>query len=173
MRTAVRYNLGLFLALGVFLIGPVLILTGYAISRLNAGTADALSLIVVGGTALLFGILAAACLDRAFDTQGVTVVGIDGVKDRRLTEIVVPWSAIKDVTILQNKRRVILHVEDAEKYLKTPPGPWRSLSFALNARNQSGGQKLDVDTLQLQISTPRLIALMERHSERKFGTQPV
>lgn len=172
MRTAVRYNLGLYLALGVLLIVPVVILVGYGIARLNAGAADSVSLLVIGAVALLFGILAAACLDRAFDTQGVTVVGIDGVKDRRLTEIVVPWNAIENVTILQRKRRIILHVEDAEKYLKAAPGPWRRISFALNARNQSGGKKLDIDTLQLQISTPRLIALMERHSERKFESQP-
>lgn len=150
---------------------PVLVLTGYAISRINTGTADGTSLVAIGGAALVVGILAAACLDRAFDTQGVVVVGIDGVKDRRLTEIVVPWSAIIGVKISRRKRRVILYVEDAEKYLTKPPGLARRLSFTLNANNQSGGKKLDVDTFQLQISTPRLVALMERHSERTFESQ--
>lgn len=130
-------------------------------------------MLTIGGIALAFAIMAAACLDRAFDTQGVVVVGIDGVKDHRLTEIVVPWGAITSVRVMRSKRRVILHVEDAEKYLKKPPGLGRRISFALNARNQSGGKKLDVDTLQLQISALRLAALMKRHGpDGRSESQP-
>lgn len=144
-------------------------LLALAVLRFNSGALAGFEPALFIGLALLTGIFAATFLDRAFDTQGVVVVGLEGIKDRRITDIPIPWAAINRVVPLPKSRRVIIHVADAEKYLVREPGTARSFSFAMSGFNRSGGQKLDIDTLQLQIHPLRLVALMERYSERSLA----
>ncbi len=169
MRTAVRYNQALYLGLGSFLVIVLIGLLALAVIRFNSGALAGFESIMFICLALLNGIVAATFIDRAFDTQGVVVVGLEGIKDRRITDIPIPWGAINKVVPLQKSRRVIIHVADAEKYLAREPGRARSISYAISGLNRSGGQTLDIDTLQLQIHPLRLVALMERYSERSLA----
>lgn len=169
MRTAIRYNQALYLGLGSFLVVILIGLLALAVIRFNSGALAGFEPVLFIGLALLTGIFAATFLDRAFDTQGVVVVGLEGIKDRRIADIPIPWAAINKVVPLPKSRRILIHVADAEKYLAREPGRSRSFSYAIKGFNRSGGQVLDVDTLQLQIQPVRLVALMERYSERTLA----
>lgn len=166
MRTAIRYDQALYLVIGSVLVLLLIVLMALAIIRFNSGGLGGIEPFITIGLAVLTGIFAAKFLDRAFDTQGVVVVGMEGIKDRRITDIPVPWGAIVKAVPLPKSRRVIIHVGDAEKYLLRKPGRARSLAYAISGSNRSGGQKLDIDTLQLQISPAGLVALMERYSKQ-------